>query len=207
LLRGQTYTLTFPKPGTYTYYCLFHPPEMSGQVIVQPAGTPYPHTQGYYTGQGFAAGNNDLSGAQASIALFPYADGGTTLAAGIAPGMATGSPSRSSVWRFLDAKNLWSSVTIPANTTITWVNQSNNEPHTVTFPVAGQPLPPDENPGSPPSGGPAYDGSTLTNSGPFGTAIGLPTNSYSLKFTKRGTFVYYCLFHDDYGMIGTVKVI
>jgi len=50
-----SYTLTFTKAGTYTYYCLLHPPEMMGQVMVQPAGARYPHPQGYYTGQGNAA--------------------------------------------------------------------------------------------------------------------------------------------------------
>lgn len=208
LSPGQPYTLTFTTPGTYAYNCLLHPPEMAGVIVVQPAGTPYPHPQGFYTGQGNAAANSELSAAQTSLASFPYTDGGTTLAAGIAPGLAGGPPSTSSVWRFLDADNsLTTSITIPVGTTLTWVNQSNNEPHTVTFPVAGQPLPPDETPSSPATVNTTYDGSTLTNSGPFGTAVGIPFNSYSLTFTKRGTYTYFCLFHDDFGMMGTVNVI
>lgn len=208
IVAGQTYTLTFPKAGTYVYFCLLHPPEMTGKVIVQPAGTPYPHPQGFYTGQGNKQENGFLSGAQAATKLFPFTIGGTTLAAGISPGLTALPPSNSSVWRFFNTQNLDNTITIPVNTTITWVNESNNEPHTVTFPVAGQPLPPDvaNNPFSPPSGGPTYDGSTLTNSAPFGAAVGLPTNSYSLTFTARGTFKYFCLFHDDFGMEGTVIV-
>lgn len=208
LTPGQPYTLTFSTPGTYAYNCLLHPPEMAGVIIVQPAGTPYPHPQGFYTGQGNAAANGELSAAQTALASFPYPDGGTTLAAGIAPGLAGGSPSTSSVWRFIDADNsLVNAITIPVGTTVMWVNQSNNEPHTVTFPVAGQPLPPDESPASPATVNTTYDGSTLTNSGPFGTAVGIPFNSYSLTFTKRGTYTYFCLFHDDFGMMGTVNVI
>lgn len=209
---GQSYTLTFPKPGTYTYNCLLHPPEMVGQVIVQPAGTGYPHPQGWYRGQGNKAANADLSAAQKSIALFPYADGGATLVAGISPGLSTGTPTNSTVYRFLNADNLnATTTTISVGTTVTWVNQTNNEPHTVTFPVAGQPLPPAvaNNPFSPPSGGSTYDGSVLTNSGPFGSsvgALGVPPNSYSLTFTKPGTYVYYCLFHDEFGMVGTIVV-
>ena len=204
-----SYTLTFPKPGTYVYYCLLHPPEMVGEVIVQPTGTRYPHPQGFYTGQGNAAANLELAAGQASVRLFPYTDGGPTLVAGIAPGLSTGPPSHATVYRFLGADNLnATTTTVAVGTTVTWVNQSNNEPHTVTFPIAGQSLPPSilNNPFSPPSGGSTYDGSTITNSGPFGSATGFPPNSYSLTFTKPGRYVYYCLFHHEFGMIGYIVV-
>jgi plastocyanin len=39
LNKGQTYSLTFPDAGTYTYYCAIHP-GMVGSVQVQPAGQP-----------------------------------------------------------------------------------------------------------------------------------------------------------------------
>lgn len=210
---GQTYTLTFPKAGTFVYYCLLHPPEMQGKIIVQAAGTPYPHPQGFYTGQGNQEANNFLSQAQNAIQLFPFTPDGTTVAAGISPGLSSLPPSNASVWRFLDERNLDSTITIPVNTTVTWINETNNEPHTVTLPVAGQPLPP--LPGDPftpkmgivINGVNIYDGTQVTNSSPFGTAVGFPTNSYSLKFTTRGTFKYFCLFHDEFGMEGTVVVI
>jgi plastocyanin len=41
LLPGQSYTFTFPKPGTYTYVCVVHAPQgMFGQIVVEAAGTP-----------------------------------------------------------------------------------------------------------------------------------------------------------------------
>lgn len=204
---GATYKLTFPKPGTYSYNCLLHPPEMEARIIVQRAGAPYPHTQAFYNQEGAVESGQELDAALGSIQLFPYTDGGTTLVAGISPGLAAGIPSESTVYRFLDADNLdATTVTIPVGTTVTWVNQTNNEPHTITFPKAGQPLPPPikNNPFSPPMGGSTYDGTEITNSGPIGN--GFPAQSYKLKFTKRGTFIYYCLFHDDFGMIGNVVV-
>jgi len=32
--KGQTYSFTFTKPGTYTYYCGLHP-DMKGTILVQ----------------------------------------------------------------------------------------------------------------------------------------------------------------------------
>ncbi len=47
----QTYSLTFPTAGTFTYYCLVHGKMMVGVVHVQPAATPYPYTQAQYDDQ------------------------------------------------------------------------------------------------------------------------------------------------------------
>ncbi len=203
LLRGKSYSLTFTKPGTYSYYCLIHVPEMEGSVVVQPAGYTYPATQAVYGAQAQAGIATALGSATSSIALFPYASGGPQLANGISPGLATGTPAPATVMRFLDGPSLSAtSVTVAVGTTVTWTNLSNNAPHTVTFPPAGQTPPPTLSPFSPPSGGSSYDGTTLTNSG-----VMWPGASYSLTFTKAGSYTYYCLFHDDEGMIGTVNVV
>ena len=39
---SRTYTLTFDKAGTFTYWCLVHGTMMKGVVNVRPAGTHYP---------------------------------------------------------------------------------------------------------------------------------------------------------------------
>ena len=81
----------------------------------------------------------------ASVSEFPYPKHGTTLAAGISPGLNNPPPSNSTVLRFLDnnvADPQSSTVTIPVGTTLTWVNLTNNEPHTVTFPRPGHTPPP-----------------------------------------------------------------
>ncbi|MDQ6826552.1 MAG: plastocyanin/azurin family copper-binding protein [Candidatus Eremiobacteraeota bacterium] len=196
---GASYTLSFPKPGIYNYYCLFHQPEMMGKVVVQKAGAPYPHTQAYYYASVVPDIQFDLGQAAKSLAQFPFKEQ-TTLAAGITPGLYAARPSQSTVLRFLDRFDS-SRVYIKVGITLTWVNESNNEPHTVTFPPAGQPLPRIP-PFAPRSGGSSYDGTQLTNSG-----VLLPGQRYSLKFTKAGTFSYACLFHFPEGMTGTITVI
>ncbi len=200
---GQTYSITFTKAGTYTYQCFLHPPEMTGQVVVQPRGTPLPNPQGFYTGTGNADLNAILSDAMTAVKQIPYAQGSTHIAAGTAPGGPSATPSQATVLRFLNGDRLnLTSVTIRAGTTLTWTNLSNNEPHTVTFPVAGQPLPPlPGDPFTPPIGGSTYDGTQVTNSGVLN-----PGASYSLTFTRPGTYTYVCLFHDEFGMMGTVVV-
>lgn len=203
IAMGYSYSLTFTKPGTYTYYCLIHQPEMAGTVVVNPAGTAYPFDEDGYSTQAVAQTANDLQMAAQAVSQFPYAPGGTHIAAGIAPGLAAGSPSVAIVNRFIVDTNVDdSTVTVPLGATVTWTNQSNNAPHTVTFPVAGQPLPvlPGD-PFTPPMGGSTYDGSQVTNSGVLAGG-----QSYSLTFTKAGTYVYYCLFHDGEGMAGTIVV-
>lgn len=201
VLGGKSYTLTFTKPGTYKYYCLIHG-EMAGTVVVQNAGAKYPQSQSQISsaiGSGVAA---DLATISNSATQFPYTSGGTHLALGISPGLGAGPPTVGSVMRFLDGPAITdTSVTISVGSTLTWTNLDSNNPHTVTFAPAGQTFP-TMDPFSPPSGGNTYDGSALVNSGPmFGG------QSFSLTFTKAGTYTYHCLFHDDTeNMIGTVVV-
>jgi plastocyanin len=201
MLLGKTYTLTFAKAGTYTYYCLIHG-EMAGKVVVQPKGTAYPMVPGSVMEQIPTALAADLKTANDAVAQFPYTAGGPHLAAGIAPGLANSPLTNASVVRFLDGDQLSdTSVTVAAGTTVTWTNLDTNNPHTVTFPVAGQDVP-QMPPFSPPSGGTTYDGSTLVNSGPL-----FPGQSFSLTLTKPGTYTYNCLFHDDTeNMKGTIVV-
>ncbi len=201
LLAGKSYTLTFTKPGVYKVYCLIHG-EMTQTITVQQAGAKYPATQTDLTAQATSAEQSDLQVATSSVTEFPYAAGGTHLAAGISHGLNTANPPpNSSVVRFVDGKSLSPTTTVPVGGTVTWTNLSSNLPHTVTFPVAGAAAP-EMPPFSPPTGTTTYDGSQLANSG-----VMMPGQSFSLTFTKAGTYKYYCLFHDDLEkMIGTIVV-
>lgn len=200
-LLGKSYALTFPKPGTYTFICLIHQ-GMKGTIVVQAAGTPYPIKPTAYSGPAMAMQMSDLSAGSAAVTQFPYVSGGPHLVAGISPGLAAGVPATPTVLRFLSGPTLdATSVTINVGQTVTWTNQSNNEPHTVTIAPAGAPFP-TLSPFTPPSGGNTYDGTALVNSG-----VLMPGASFSLTFTQRGTYSYHCIFHDDTeNMIGTVVV-
>ncbi len=201
LAAGQTYSLTFTKPGVYTVYCLIHGGMMQ-TITVQPAGTAYPQTQADVDSKGSSMIQSDMRIAANAVTEFPYGPGGTHVAAGISAGLANANPpSSASVVRFVDGKSLEPTTTVPVGGTITWTNLSSNLPHTVTFPVAGQNAPAMP-PFSPPAGPTSYDGTQLVNSG-----VMMPGQSFSLTFTKAGTYTYYCLFHDDLEkMIGTVVV-
>lgn len=200
---GQKFTLTFRKAGTYAYFCVLHAPEMSGVVVVQPRGTPYPANQTLLNVTGRLQELQLIGEAGAAVLHLPF-EGGTTIAAGASgPVQSNGQPSQATVLSFLNGDRLnATSVTVPAGTTVTWRNLSNNEPHTVTFPAAGQPLPPAfNNPFSPPTGGNTYDGSQVVNSGVMN-----PGDEFHLTFTKPGTYTYECIFHDEQHMEGTVIV-
>ncbi len=175
---------------------------MTGTIIVQNAGAPYPTAQSALNNAAQVQIQSDLMQALGAVAQFPYVTGGPHLAAGLAPGLNVGIPSPLTVLRFLNGGDLSkTTVTVAVGSTVEWTNLSNNEPHTVTFAPVGQPFP-TLNPFSPPSGGNTYDGTTLVNSG-----VMFAGKSFSLTFTKAGTYTYHCIFHDDTeNMIGTVVV-
>jgi plastocyanin len=202
VLGGHTYSLTFPKPGTYKVYCLIHG-GMVQTIAVQNAGAPYPQTQAQLDASASSAEQNDLQIATTAVTQFPFTPGGAHIAAGISNGLAGANPPpMSSVVRFLNGPSLTAtSATVAVGTTVTWTNLSSNFPHTVTLGVAGQAFP-QMNPFSPPSGPASYDGTQMVNSG-----VLMPGQSFSLTFTKAGTYTYHCLFHDDTeNMVGTIVV-
>jgi plastocyanin len=108
--------------------------------------------------------------------------------------------------------------------TVTFKNADSVEPHTVTFGDYNMlnnlssrltSVQPNKN-GPPtiallpkavePTTGTTYDGTGFANSGILSSAYGGVThNSWTIKFTKAGTYFYYCLVHFPF-MIGTIIV-
>jgi plastocyanin len=211
LVGGQTYTLKFAKPGTYRIVCLFHEPAMEGAVVVQNAGTPYPHDAAYYRKLAAVEAREDVRGARGSMRLFPFTPGGTSVAAGIDPGLVQFPPSDLTVLRFVDSDDptqeaTSGNLTVKANSIVTFVNETSNEPHTVTLNVAGKAgvpnIPPDPPVNIAPHGAvTTYDGSKVINSG---TLVG--GRAFRVLFTKAGTYSYGCVYHFNSGMGGTITV-
>jgi len=211
LVGGQSFTLKFPVPGTYRIVCLFHNPAMQGTVVVQKAGTPYPHDASYYHKLGETQLRADLRGARASVREFPFKPGGTTLAAGIAPQLVQYPPTDLTVLRFLNTRNpsnasTSGSFTVKVDTVVTFVNETANEPHTVSLNIEGKSgvpnIPPDPPMNVAPRGRVTTDdGTKVVSSGTF-----LGGQSFRVMFTKPGTYDYGCIYHANSGMTGTITV-
>lgn len=218
MLGGQTFTLKFTKAGTYRILCLFHAPAMMMTVVVQNTGAPYPHDQFYYTHVGSDELWADLGEAQRSVASYPFPAGGNTIAAGIDPGLVHIPPPDSTVLRYINSPDTSSATlavegnkTIKVGTVLTWMNETSNEPHTVTFAAAGQTdvpsIPPDPAVNALPYPQVTiYDGSHIVNSGTLVRAPGAPF-AFSVKFIKAGKYFYGCLYHDNSRMTGTITVL
>ena len=99
-------------------------------------------------------------------------------------------------------------ITVDAGDTLQW-NLRSGEFHTVTFLSGGTPPPliiapggvPQINPvAAAPAGGNTYDGTGFVNSG----LLAAPGATFSLQFTKAGSYPFLCLIHA--GMAGVVHV-
>ncbi|MBI1741554.1 DUF1264 domain-containing protein [Candidatus Acetothermia bacterium] len=211
--QQSAFTLTFTKPGVYEYVCAFHP-GMKGTVTVLPANQKLPMTQADYDQMAQAEAQQALMKAhelhqqtlQPMMASRP--DGSTEYTLDLMGDMQAEATALS----FGP-----SSLHIKAGDTLTWKMSDFTELHTVTFPENPEELPefvmpePQDN-GPPklvvnpqvekPAGGDTYDGSGYFNSGYLLRPEGKPAPTYSLTFTKPGTYQYVCLVHSTAGTQG-----
>jgi plastocyanin len=203
-------TMLFSRPGIYRILCLFHEPAMESTIIVQKTGARYPHDAQYYRDIADSEKWHDLAAAERSVSLFPFKPGGTTLAAGVDPGLVRYPPHDSTVLRYVDTRDAGKvaksgNLKIKVGAVVTFVNETSNEPHTITLPKAGDHklpnIPPDPPVNAPRGKIAKYDGSQIVNSG---TILG--GTRFRLMFTKPGSYYYGCLYHDNTGMVGIITV-
>jgi len=180
-----SYSLTFPTPGTFTYYCLVHGVMMRGVVHVQPAGAPYPYTQAELDAE--AAWQTNAVNAD-GYALWQQAR-----AAGSRHRVYTGADDGvAMLMRFVHRK-----VVIHRGQKVHFLNtMSMGAPHTVTFGTEPQ------GPGLfQPSGDPTH-----YRGGDLHSGFMTPGAKFTVTFDKAGRFHYICALHDDMGMKGVVVV-
>ena len=211
-LKGS-YSLKFTKPGRYAYACLLHP-GMAGTVIVLPSGKKLPATQADLDRKGalqvkaaLTRGTSLLKTTKPSVIRGAK---GTTYVSPM-PGTLAGA---ASVIRFVPE-----SLTIKAGDTVRWVLTDPIELHTVTFSGTEQPpdfVTPQPQPQGPPQvyfnpktvvriGGLTHAGEGYYNSG-FLAADAPGPKTYSLTFTRPGTYTYWCVVHVPQGMKGVINV-
>ncbi len=180
--KGQEWSISFSKPGTYRYICLIHGESMGGVVVVHPrpgAGKLYI----VQAGDGEAAAN-DRTNTTESTMFFPRAltihVGDTVEWIGGFHTVTFGPDSlrhrlENSV--FVQARGKNGESTLAINPQIAF-----------------------------PSGGSTYDGTGYVNSGLLFMLAGKNTPPiYKLTFTRPGTYEYDCLLHK--GMDGTITVL
>ncbi|HXT87293.1 MAG TPA: plastocyanin/azurin family copper-binding protein [Verrucomicrobiae bacterium] len=138
MVKGQTFTVTFPKAGSYKFECLVHQ-TMTGTVHVLDLSQPLPHSQKFYDDQAakqrtalltdidqkmkmdMSAGDDGMS-----VNVFPRT---AHVTAGVGEINATpGGYQTASEVRFINGN-----LTIHVGETVEWSNHDPLEPHTITF--------------------------------------------------------------------------
>jgi plastocyanin len=186
----KTYDLKFKKPGKYKYLCYVHGEAMKAVVVVRKAGTPYPHTQADYNAMAAKAANADIE-----HGLDLWAD---ALGAANSHHVFMGAADmRVQVNRFIPGNVV---VKVGESVTFDMARNTFPVPHTVTF------GPPPANPFAPTGDPTNFQGAALSSGVILPPGFGPPPSTFTVKFTKAGTYSYVCLLHAGMGMVGQVVV-
>jgi plastocyanin len=183
----ESYSLTFPKEGDFTYYCLVHGMAMKGTVHVQAEGSDYPYSQRDYDRSSYDQERSILrDGYRLEDSLAEQANDHLVLA-GTDDGIAM-------VMRFVQE-----TVTVHVGDKVVFHNPGMDAPHTVTFGTEPANV-------FAPSGDPTQFSGGDLSSGIMPANAG-PASTFEVTFTKAGTFKYICALHDYMGMVGKVRVV
>ena len=185
-----SYDLKFTKPGKYRYLCYVHGEAMKAVVVVRKAGTPYPHTQSDYNRMAAKAANADI---EHGLNLWADALG----AADSHHVFAGAADMRVQVNRFIPGNVV---VKVGESVTFDMARNAFPIPHTITF------GPPPANPFAPTGDPTNFQGGALSSGVLLPAGFGPPPSTFTVKFTKAGTYSYVCLIHAGMGMVGQVVV-
>jgi|HubBroStandDraft_6_1064221.scaffolds.fasta_scaffold157578_1 plastocyanin len=222
LIKGQTFTVTFPSVGNFKLVCLVHA-NMTGVVHVLSPSGPVPHDQDFYDDQAADTRHGLLSamhhdgdheGHDHDFDRSPSSEHEVIAGDSKVLGTAGGS-STVALARFMQPR-----IVIHAGETVEWSNVGPVASHTVTFGV-------EPSNAMPPSANVTVDAdgarhavitspTDSVNSGYLSPSpqerVGLAQSPlgvtrFRVTFTKAGTYPYICTLHDNLGMIGTVIVL
>ncbi|HLF72211.1 MAG TPA: plastocyanin/azurin family copper-binding protein [Dehalococcoidia bacterium] len=196
LVGGAQYSVQFVIPGKYHYVCVIHP-GMEADVTVQAANSAGTTTQADSNAQFAQRVPPALATGKAALAALPKAtsvtkaDGTTTWTMGTGASLpVTGGTV--DVMAFNSPQ-----LTIKTGDTVVW--QANPVPHTITFNGGGNPF-------IPTTPRQNFDGTGYVNGIISLNPMFTPSTSFSLTFTKAGTYSYICLLHAPLGMAGVITV-
>ena len=204
VVKDAHFSVTFTNLGKYTFLCLIHP-GMAVDVYVLPPGATVP-PQGANDPANIAAAESAIAAAQKAAdalqvpAATTNADGSKNYTVLTGPALPLdGGPVE--VMKFYSPN-----INIAVGDTVTW-EDTTFSPHTVTF--IPETLPAEIDPFTPVIPSTEFDGTDYVNSGLIGDLppqFGGPNTTFSLTFTKAGTYQYICLLHSDQGMVGQIVV-
>ena len=187
---------------------------MEGTVTVQAAGSAYPKTQEQYNQIAVDEAKAALAKARELLETTKPAVAGTPDKRTFTLNMVGSMKDGATFYRFPGER-----LEISRGDTVTWVMKDPTELHTVTFGTGKAPfdivIPKPQPQGPPlflvnmksmnPAGGKVHRGPGFYNSG-FLLTEGPGVRSYTLTFTRSGTYEYICATHAFFGMKGTVVV-
>jgi len=198
--KGDSVDVVFSAVGNFKFICLFHPGmELAIDVTTTAITTT---SQADLDKQAYARRDALIAGGKAIIAAAQQTK--VTDAAGASTWdlQAGADPGQTEVMRFLPDRPL----RISTGDTVKWTTKV-FAPHTVTF---------GDSPDAARAGGSTYSGGNA-NSGVMWAPGGRDTagrdlplapggSTYTLTFTRAGTYTYVCLVHANQGMTGTIVV-
>lgn len=214
LANGQSYSVTFHKPGNYKLVCLLHT-NMTAVVHVFDPSQELPHNQNFYDAEAADEQNELLSAAgHTRDQDEDHAPHGVVAGTGEIAATAGGSETLS-VLRFMQPTKV-----VHVGETVEWTNSDPVTAHTITFGTEpANPIPPSANVTVDVDGARHATVNSPTDnvhSGFISAApqdeIGLPQlplsfTRFRVTFTKPGLFDYKCSLHDGLGMVGQVIVL
>ena len=223
LVKGQQFSVTFPKKGNYKLVCLVHE-NMTGVVHVLDALAALPFDQADY--------NEQAADQRRDMLTDRDRDGdhdghhgrreqseqilGHGVVAGKGEVTANGGGSQTlSILRFNH-----DAIRIHSGDTVEWTNDDAVTPHTITFGTEpADPIPPSGNVTVDQDGARHVTISSTADSAHSGFIVAAPqerlflpqaplgVTRFRVTFTRAGTYPYICALHDDLGMKGTIVVL